>query len=337
MLRASKNSGASVTYSPSSCRRSPAGFFLFSVAIIIGSLAWSSYTRAADEFINFTTYGDFQGASLTVGSLTITGSDDVFISSNGIGIVGGGPVLPFPGAPDLGSQFINEGETVNFEFSKPASNIRVAYLLECAVADRGADGGPGDGIAEVKAILRAYDDLGNLISQKAITTPDCRIDFSAELGVAPIYRIEMTVAQDGLSIPTLEFDTGEVAIPEYACNGFGPPLHRSLTLRQRTNRALPVKLVLTTANGSVVTGDDVTAAPLIQVIPNPNPPVASKGKANEGEAFRYDPDDGQWIYNLDTRAYGDAGTYTITVTSGDVDEYTVNTDSGCQQTFERLP
>jgi len=62
------------------------------------------------------------------------------------------------------------------------------------------------------------------------------------------------------------------------------------------------------------------------------------GSANDDNLFRFDPDSGQWVYNLGTKLFTATGTYTVMVTSGENGEYIISfPDGNCTQTFERLP
>ena len=47
--------------------------------------------------------------------------------------------------------------------------------------------------------------------------------------------------------------------------------------------------------------------------------LASAGVADDGNAFRYDPVDGQWIFNLSSKMYSSPGTYTVSVAMADPD------------------
>ena len=59
----------------------------------------------------------------------------------------------------------------------------------------------------------------------------------------------------------------------------------------------------------------------------------SSGQGTDGNQFEYQPDDGKWHFNLKTENYTAAGTYVITLESGDENEYTM--DSTCEARFVR--
>lgn len=136
------------------------------------------------------------------------------------------------------------------------------------------------------------------------------------------------------------------SVPDLACAGFAPPFDRALSLKNKNKRVIPVDIVLTDADGYIVTDFNITAPPVINVLFDGTTPYGDGtdseellpvGSANEDNLFRYDPDTGQWIYNLGTKQFGAAGTYKVTVASGDELEYTIATpDGACSQTFERL-
>jgi hypothetical protein len=59
--------------------------------------------------------------------------------------------------------------------------------------------------------------------------------------------------------------------------------------------------------------------------------ITAPGHTDEGNEFRYD--DPHWIFNLSTKPYIAAGTYTVTIMSGDDSEYILD---DCMGTFVRL-
>ena len=136
-------------------------------------------------------------------------------------------------------------------------------------------------------------------------------------------------------------------VPELTCYGFMPPFDQSLSLKQNVKRAIPVDMVLASADGYTVTDADIAAPPVINVyfeaqvfgeIPPDSNDLLPLGSANDDNIFRFDMDARQWIYNLGTKQFTAAGTYTVMVASGDSLEYTINGLAGaCTQTFERLP
>jgi len=136
-------------------------------------------------------------------------------------------------------------------------------------------------------------------------------------------------------------------LPELACSGFLPPFDQPLSLKKKVKRAIPVDMVLTDADGFTITDTDIVAPPVINVLfgaqvygvmPPDTDDLLPLGSANDDNIFRFDIDSWQWIYNLGTKQFTAAGTYTVTVASGDETEYTIDTSGGqCTQTFVRLP
>jgi hypothetical protein len=132
---------------------------------------------------------------------------------------------------------------------------------------------------------------------------------------------------------------------EIACSGFMPPFDQALVLKNKVNRAIPVKIQLTDADGNTVTDLDIEAPPVINVlfdghiydeIPTETDDLLPIGLANQDNIFRFVTDTGQWAYNLGTKQFKAPGTYTVIVKSGDASEYQITTPNGaCTQTFER--
>ena len=106
-------------------------------------------------------------------------------------------------------------------------------------------------------------------------------------------------------------------------------------------------MVLADADGYTVTDADIAAPPVINVyfegqvfgeMPPDSDDLLPIGSANDDNIFRFDIDAGQWVYNLGTKQFMAAGTYTVMAASGDTLEYTISGPGGaCMQTFERLP
>jgi hypothetical protein len=138
-----------------------------------------------------------------------------------------------------------------------------------------------------------------------------------------------------------------VAVQEIACTGFKAPFDQPVALKKKINRAIPLKIEVTDAGGFIVTDQDIMAPPVVNVlfngqvfgtVPPDDAELLPPGAANEENIFRFDTASNHWIYNLGTKQFGAAGTYTVTVASGSNSEYTLNAPNGeCAQTFERLP
>lgn len=123
------------------------------------------------------------------------------------------------------------------------------------------------------------------------------------------------------------------------CQGFLPPFDKPLTLKGKGKRAIPVKIVLRDLWGDIMTDAHITP-PTVQVSYQPlsgasisgyEAELLPPGLSDDGNEFRYDPDNEMWIINLATKQFTSAGTYTVTVMSGD-DGYVIE---GCSQTFTR--
>lgn len=108
------------------------------------------------------------------------------------------------------------------------------------------------------------------------------------------------------------------------CTGFLPPFNKQLTLKKNDNRAIPIKMVLRDINGDIVSDADIEA-PVVNVFldngPLPtddgyNPDLLPPGLSDDGNTFRYDPDNQIWILNLGTKQFTALGTYTVRVKVG---------------------
>lgn len=97
-------------------------------------------------------------------------------------------------------------------------------------------------------------------------------------------------------------------------------------------------------NGFEVTNYDVASPPVINVTFNStvygngttdDAALDTVGSSNDGNAFTYNAAEGVWQYNLGTKQFSSAGTYQVTVASGDTNEYTINSGAQCARSFTR--
>ncbi len=103
-----------------------------------------------------------------------------------------------------------------------------------------------------------------------------------------------------------------------------------------------MKLVLRDIFGNEISDFDLSASPVVQVmlgtdtgsgIVGFDADMLPQGLSDDGNQFRYDPVDMQWIINLATKQYTASGEYTVSVVAGD-GSYVVD---NCSQTFTLLP
>lgn len=108
---------------------------------------------------------------------------------------------------------------------------------------------------------------------------------------------------------------------EYWCESLLPPLDAPVSLVPASQRRIPVRMQLLDAMGDLVTADDLTQPPQLQVRFDGNTQVVGSFE------FR----GGVWTRQLDSSDYRDPGTYTIEAVAGDA-SYEVQL---CEQTFVR--
>ncbi len=120
------------------------------------------------------------------------------------------------------------------------------------------------------------------------------------------------------------------SVRAYSCTGFLSPADVDIALKANVDRAIPLQMVL--MNGAVpVTGSSPAGI---------DPPVVSVsyqsaqgqawdvtsllepvGRSSDGNEFGYDAKTELWVFNLGTKAYNSAGTYTVTAESGNSHVY----------------
>jgi hypothetical protein len=128
------------------------------------------------------------------------------------------------------------------------------------------------------------------------------------------------------------------ALETLTCIGFESPMDR-IPVKVHKNRALPLKAQLVVDQGSIITDLNIIAPPVIQVLyesgSNGTPVDVTEsalpvGEGTEGNQFVF-TEEGKWQYNLKTKNYSASGTYSITMESGDNNEYLI--DPTCSTSF----
>jgi len=144
----------------------------------------------------------------------------------------------------------------------------------------------------------------------------------------------------------LAFDNSQRnSVSSLSCNGFEPPMNLALLpgpfgggeigRTVKKNRVLPFKATLVDGDGNPVT--DLIAPPVIDVSFDPTigptedvtDDALTPGKRDDGNQFILAGD--KWTFNLWTKNYTADGTYTVTMQSGDTDEYVI--DPVCKGVF----
>ena len=127
-----------------------------------------------------------------------------------------------------------------------------------------------------------------------------------------------------------------LSVPTLDCVGFEPPMNAG-AVKVKKNRVLPFKAQLLDEDNQSIDDIGIAAPPVIQVIfqdgilpaENVSSEALPAGAGTDGNQFEFL--DGKWQFNLKTRNYNAAGTYTVTIESGDTDEYLF--DPTCEGTF----
>jgi hypothetical protein len=127
------------------------------------------------------------------------------------------------------------------------------------------------------------------------------------------------------------FQTYVVTAPTYSCSGFAAPFNTALSLKSKSNRAIPLQAQLFDGDTLVGPATTGTAPPVVNVsFSSGSTPAIDEtallvpiGQASTGNQFVFDGTSGHWRFNLATSPYTAAGTYTVTLQSGDVTKYLV--------------
>ncbi|MHC4748604.1 MAG: right-handed parallel beta-helix repeat-containing protein [Planctomycetota bacterium] len=124
--------------------------------------------------------------------------------------------------------------------------------------------------------------------------------------------------------------------PPYYCVGFKPPMDEG-AVKVKKNRVLPLKAELIDMEGYPLTDAEIIAPPVVQVVFQPTSGDAEDvtddalpaGQGTEGNQFVFTGSN--WQFNLKTKNYSAAGTYAVTMVSGNECEYTI--ESTCEAVF----
>lgn len=98
-------------------------------------------------------------------------------------------------------------------------------------------------------------------------------------------------------------------------------MDKTFVVKKKSNRVLPLKMVCTGNNGTVLGSGDI-AAPVVQVTKTapageetiPADTYLSAGQGTDGNEFVFDGY--RWNFNLQTKNFTGVGTYTITAVGG---------------------
>lgn len=110
---------------------------------------------------------------------------------------------------------------------------------------------------------------------------------------------------------------------EYWCEALLPPLDRAVSLASASQRMIPVRMQLLDGMGDVVTAEDLSQPPQLQVRFGATTQLVGPLIFNAGP--------GVWTGRVDTSQFPAPGTYTVEAVAGD-DSYEVEL---CEQTFTR--
>lgn len=286
--------------------------------------------NASAETVDFRDNGTFHTTSYAEGNVIVTGSNLIAVTSGlGIGVVGG-----------IDHVTVDPGETITFDFRNPVTDV--------VINDFQSFDTDGNGILYLDATLYAYNEAGQLtaVAVQPID-PNAPIDVMALLPqIDGLSSLDIVMNFDSIivgSISSQELDDS----PVFACAGFTAPFDKPLSLKNRSKRTIPVNITLTNDDSVEMTDLDIISPPVVTIAFSST--VSADGaiddalldsslKASEGNTFAYNYDKLAWEYRLATKAFSSAGTYMVSVASGDDSEYQIDAPGGaCVQTFVRQP
>lgn len=186
----------------------------------------------------------------------------------------------------------------------------------------------------------AFDMVGNVNEWTADPAGTFRGGYYGDIAINGPGCLYRTTAHDGSArLLTTGFrccaDDDGTSVPILRCSGFESPMNQVVAVKQK-NRVLPLKMQLLDSAGLAVTPLRIGSAPLLEVVFGGGGPATvpenvylQAGQGDEGNVFTFN--DYLWQFNLQTKNFGGAGSYTIRAISGNPSEYEIN--PRCQATF----
>lgn len=306
-------------------------------SISFAQVSWVNDRASLDrtDFIDWQAYYD----DGTVGTL-IKNSADVLTKEGFFGLtvehLGPDDSVIFPEPGFFGDTNLPNGVFTyhtNYQeiFANPISFSDFTGLDVCALGTQISPIESGSFTARIEAFDATDVSLGFFDITSATSNPDAL--FMGIENTEPMARVEVSVLVNGGMFPSW-YSINQVDLracdsaPALACEGFGAPM-AVFPVKARKNGVFPLKMELFDADGFEITGADLAAAPVVEVLFTASPggdavdvssDVLGVGHATEGNQFVY-TEDGIWQFNLQSKGYSSEGTYVVTAVSGDTEEY----------------
>jgi hypothetical protein len=301
------------------------------VGLIIGLILLSSNISA--EVLVDTAAGSLDGGALGIHDNFVQFHRFEVTSATTLASVGG--VFKSSLTVDVFAAVISLTGSNDFPDSFDLSTPDVIGTTLISITPTGNSGGEFEGLFNL-ALTPGWYAIGfgtNAFGASSIGTTSGLSMPSHDVDLAPS-QLPFTLrrspaAYTGQYNPATRFFATASTVASLSCIGFESPLDGG-AVRVKKNRALPHKGQLLDENNQLINDLNIAAPPVIQVIfhngSTPSEDVTgdalSAGAGTDGNQFEFL--DGKWQFNLKTSNYSATGTYTITMESGDTDEYLVN-------------
>jgi hypothetical protein len=266
----------------------------------------------------------------------------------------GSPLGPFEVVPD-GSAIMSPSNRTNPDYTDDSGHfgwdvIAGYYLVRAEFPGCVDPGDPSRPYVEtdILPVPPEWLDLELILDCEAITPPELFVpelvaaDATGADGAVVEYEVSAYDGHDGWVPVACWPQSGELFSPgvtdvecsvsdswgntayasfpvfvSYAWTDVLPPLDPGGSNQLHRGRTVPVKFALAGASAGITDAvADLYVASLVGGIPGPEFPAQSPGKANDGPRFRYDADEGIYIFNWSTRNLA-AGAYRLRIDLGD--------------------
>ncbi len=259
----------------------------------------------------------FPGAGMFSGWITISDSDD-----GGLGNIANEP------SPSTIAFWLEAVGSQDVFFTDPVSTVSLFFTSTPMVTLEAFDASDVS-LGSVSASGNFNQGMGDPNGEFNTWTP-----LSVDVGANTIAKV--TVTGQTLNVTGIDDIEACEIVRVISCVGFEPPVANG-PVKVKKNRVIPFKADLFELDGTPVTDLDIVAQPVVQVLfdsgvgpaTDVTDDALSAGQGTNGNEFEFN--NSKWAFNLQTKNYSAAGTYTVSMVSGDGDEYIIH--PACEGTF----
>jgi len=273
-------------------------------------------TSGSIKYATVEVYNPSTNSWTTAASMPTGRQDLIAIVINGLIYAVGGGNPAFPNGGFLATNEIYNPATNTWAIGAPMPTARA--LLAGGAANGRLYAVGGSDATSILATNEAYDP-----GTDTWTTDTSMPTARTSLGAGVINNVLYAV---GGGNSTSALATNEAFTPiTLACAGFDSPFDVSILIKAKVQRAIPLKMQLSESGTPITDLNIPGAAPVVDVSfsAGGGPAVdvtgllEPVGQSSDGNTFSFDAGTGRWVFNLGSKPFSAAGTYTVTAKAGD--------------------